>query len=329
MAISGPASYVPTTSDFVDHWTDVNTALGAAGPLVLRKESIEADADATVATLDGLYNQLRSQHQTLQGHVIDVDLARGTLEDLKSALLARFNMFNERVRADLGNTKWERALPQVPGLGAGQGAFTEPLNGALALWSRIDSDHALGANKTLKLRDGTPFDDFEGQIGQLDPTYRALNRAERTLKLEREERNEIQNRIYPILKQFRVAVPGYFAPEHPLVTTLPRLTPEPGHTPEPVEATATWDAAAGKAKITWEASEDEGLDHYEVRHSPGSEYHEDVEDVLGRVEPDEAREFLTSHALGQPGAKALFRVVVVLGTGNERGSATLAVTRPP
>jgi len=35
MPLAGPSSYVPTINEFLAHWLQVNTALGAGGPLVL------------------------------------------------------------------------------------------------------------------------------------------------------------------------------------------------------------------------------------------------------------------------------------------------------
>lgn len=328
MPISGPSSYLPTVGEFLDHWEDVNNTLLAQGPLILRKETLGLAADVTRASLQILYNTLLGQHQTVQSSVVGLDLARGALEEVKEALLAKLNMFNERVRALLGNTKWERSLPEIPQISLGQGAFTDPLNGMVTLWDRIDSQNVLGVGVDLVLRDGTVYDEFAELLVTLDPAYRALSRAERTLKLEREERNDLQERIYPILKQYRVAVPGYFAAGSAMMEALPRLTPEPGHTPEPVNASIIWDAPAAQARIDWEASADEALAHYQVRYSPGTTYHEDEEDVLATFAPDDPRVFLTDHALTQPGATALFRVYVVLQTGNQAGGSTLAVTRP-
>ena len=39
MPISGASSFIPTLNDFLPHWEQVNTALGGAGPLVLRNPS--------------------------------------------------------------------------------------------------------------------------------------------------------------------------------------------------------------------------------------------------------------------------------------------------
>lgn len=328
MPITGPASYLPTTSEFLDHWEDANAALGVAGPLILRKETLGRAADVARGNLLAMDAQLVTQHATVQAGVVEVDLASGALADLRVQAHAALNMFNEKVRALLANTRWERALSDVPGVEAGQGPFMEPLNGTQALWDRINTDEVLGTGVELVLRDGMTGSDFYTLVQSLDPAYRAVSRAGRTLKLEREKRNDMQAEIYPILKQYRVAVPGYFAPGSAIMASLPRLTPEPGHTPAPVNASVVWDAAEVKARIEWEASEDADLYQYEVRYSPGTTYHEEDEDVIGNIAPGDPRVFLTNHALTLPGAKALFRVYVILNTGNERGGSTLEVTRP-
>ncbi len=328
MPITGPASYLPTTAEFLDHWEDVNTALGAGGPLILRKATLGTAADVNRAALETLYTTLVAQHATVQAAVVTVDLQRAGLEDYKAVMLEVLNMFNEKVRALLSNTKWERALPEVPSATAAQGAFTDPFNGALALWTRINDDEALGVGVVLVLRDGTDLASYEGAVTVVDTFFRGMSRAERTLKLEREERNDLQDRIYPILKQYRVAVAGFFAADSAIMESLPRLTPEPGHTPAPVNASIVWDAPAGKARIEWEASADADLASYQVRYSPGTIYHEEDEDVLATLVPGDPRVYLTDHALTQPGSQALFRVYVVLGTGNEKGGSTLEITRP-
>ena len=66
---------------------------------------------------------------------------------------------------------------------------------------------------------------------------------------------------------------------------------------------------------------------YGVR-SPGTEYHEDVEDVIATIAAGAPPIYLTNHALTQSGATALFKVYVILDTGNERGSNVATVSRP-
>lgn len=80
--------------------------------------------------------------------------------------------------------------------------------------------------------------------------------------------------------------------------------------------------------MTWDASADAELDHYELRYSPGIEYDTEAESVVAIVAKNAPREVQTLQGLGTPGSTALFRVDVVLTTGNERGSKTVAISRP-
>ena len=110
--------------------------------------------------------------------------------------------------------------------------------------------------------------------------------------------------------------------------SLPRLTPEPGSTPDGVIATAVWDAVLQAVKITWTASADANLSAYQIRFCAGPNYSTDNETVLGSVDPAAAREFVTSTGLSDPGIVVSFKVYVITSTGNEKGSNTVTVTRP-
>jgi hypothetical protein len=134
--------------------------------------------------------------------------------------------------------------------------------------------------------------------------------------------------IYDILKLYRAKLPTKFPAGHALLDSLPDLTPAAGHTPDAVEVTAVWDAAAVKGKITWTESPEATLSHYEVRGVAGDVYVSADETLLASVAPADAREFLTDFALSVPGVVAGFKVYVVLTTGNERGSEAVFVTRP-
>ena len=68
-----------------------------------------------------------------------------------------------------------------------------------------------------------------------------------------------------------------------------------------------------QARLTYEASDDAALDHYELRGNPGRRYDQEDAVTVARqtpavpsaVEgPAEAGEFLTSFSLTQPGAQA-------------------------
>ena len=67
----------------------------------------------------------------------------------------------------------------------------------------------------------------------------------------------------------------------------------------------------------------------ELRYSPGPKYSVEDETTVATVPAAGPLEFLTTTGLTQPGATALFRNYVITATGNERGSNTVTITRPP
>lgn len=67
---------------------------------------------------------------------------------------------------------------------------------------------------------------------------------------------------------------------------------------------------------------------YELRGNPGDNYDDDDAIIITTHLPADPREFVTGFGLTQPGARAAFKVYVVLDSGNEAGSATMVVQRP-
>jgi len=319
--IEGPASYLPTTDEFLAHWSLVNTAL-APGSLVL-------PAGTTRANLETHRTALGVLHAAVQAAINDVEMGRADLEDRKGALHARLNQFNEKARSYLGSTTLARSLPKVPGLSEGQGAWLPALDDMENLWTRANALAPVGGyTPPLLLLGGYALATFSADLALLRTAYRTITSKEVDLRVKRGERQDLEDVIYPILKSYREAMPTFFAPDHALVVALPRLSPEPGSTPDPVSLTGVWNAPTTQGKLTWTESAEATLDHYEVRWSPGSSYSADDESVLGSVDPEAAREFLTAQGLGAPGAVSVFRVYVVTTTGNEKGSNTAQITRP-
>ncbi len=265
MAITGPASYLPTTEAFLDHWLAVNDALDPA-TLTVPGEPLETAPPITLAALQTLFDELEASHATVQGHVLSDDLARDDVSTAKQALLVRHNQFNEKVRGLLPGTKWERVLPLVPSIGDVRSKFLDPMVQAAGLWLKIHTAGVLQpAGTLLVLLNGYTQAMFAADIEALRLKAKTAGQAELALRLAREERNDLQEEIHPILKQYRVLMPTFVAEGHALAVTLPLLTPLPGHTPEPVAAAGSWDAAAGAGIVTWPASTEADLDHYEVR----------------------------------------------------------------
>lgn len=319
MPISGSSSYPGVTDEFINHWFNTNTLLVVAGPLLL--------PDGTdLAGLILRRGNLTTRRANLQGVLNSEELARAELEFIRVAIHARLVQFNEKVRVFHANTKWPQALPELPGISDAPARFFDPLDDVANLWNRLNSDPATTA--PLMLLGGYTLAMFVTDVAAMKTAHTALITAASNVRLARVERNIEQDLIYAILKSYREVYPTYMEKTHPLFVTLPRLTPLPGSTPSNVVANAVWDVAQQKARVTWTASTDANLDHYEVRFCPGPNYSTEDESTVASIDPGNPRELLTDAGLTSPGATASFKVYVVTTTGNESGSNAVSVTRP-
>ena len=92
MPISGPASYLPTIELFLSHWDEVNTALGAGGPLMLpggEERSNLADSR----------DVLEDARDAVSDNAVDRSLARAELDARIASLQSRMVEFNARMGA--------------------------------------------------------------------------------------------------------------------------------------------------------------------------------------------------------------------------------------
>lgn len=318
MAITGPASYLSTTDEFLIHWLLANSTLGAGNELLL-------PGGGTQAALQALRDALGIKVDLLQTRLTAMEVARGEIEILKVALHLRLNQLIEKVRAQHEGSKWERSLPLVPGITDGPGNFTPPLDVAGSVWLLINADATV---PDITLLGAYTQATFATDIAALKTAFTAYIIAKTMADVVREERNDLQDEVYEVLRKYRRNLPTAFAKGHAIVDSLPRLTPEPGSTPDGVIATAVWDAVLQASKITWPASVDANLSAYSIRFCAGPNYSTDNETVLGSVDPAAAREFVTSTGLSDPGNVVSFKVYVITATGNEKGSNTVTVTRP-
>lgn len=315
MPISGPSSYIPTTDEFLAHWAGANAALAA--PLTLR-------GDTAVADLQALRDALATQRTALTGSINDREFARGDIATLADKLIEKLDQFNSRVRVLFEEgSRYVNALPKVPDPRGAAEKVTTPLDDAASIWATID-----GLGTPIVLADAYALADFNADIAALKTAYTAFTTAKAGEKLARATRNETQEKIYTVLKQYREAIPTYFAEDSAIVQTLPRLTPLPGHTPDPVQVQAGWNVTEELAILQWTASDDADLASYSVRVVAGATYDSDDEQVLATVSPEDERELSTDDLFGGPGSAVSYKVYVVLSTGNEAGSEAVTVVKP-
>jgi len=319
MPISGPASYLTTTDEFLGHWESADTTLGVGNELKLKDGSARA-------VLQTKKDSLVVKRAAVQAKLNHQEVARGDIENRKKDLLVRINQFNDKVRFLFGGTKWERALPQVPTQTDGQGVFTVPLDDAAALWLMINDDPAIA---DITLLGGYTQAMFVAEVVAINAAFTTYTTAGKKLDVAIEERNDVQDAIYEMLKQYRQAVPTYFAKGHAILDSLPDLTPAAGSTPAAVTANGSYDGTLQKARLNSTESTDPNLFQYEWRFCIGPSYSTDLEALVpgGNIPAGGNREILTDIGLTSPGSVVTFRMYVITTTGNEKGSNTVTVVR--
>ena len=317
MPITGPSSYLPTTDLFLAHWLSANTALGAGGPMVL-KDGVSQAGLATLRTT------LANQRTAVVVAANALEGARADIEIKKAALLLRLNQFNNKLESLATGTRWVQMRPKAFTVSEGMGRVLPPLDDVADLWSRYE----LGVATTMLLLGGYTRATFITELASLKTAYTAWSSAENGLKLARAARNETQAVIYEILKQYRLRIPAEFAEGSAILETLPRLTPLPGHTPDPVALSAAWNATTSQANLSWTETTDSAVATVEVRASVGPDYDPEDETVLVTQAPSAPRTWAGDFGLAVPGAAATYKVYLLTAEGNERGSNAATVQRP-
>lgn len=321
MPIHDNASYISTINEFLPNWADVNTALPPTKPLILKTGLTRA---GLITLRDGLQTQL----DLVQEELNDVEIASEALKQKRQALLARLNEFNGVIDAFYEGTTFQTARPLAPGIGEGEEKFTEPLRDMKSLWAKLNAAPApTGVTLPLELDGEYDLADFTAELQELRDAFEAVAVAEQDLKLERLTRDAQFKVIYEALRLYRLAVPARLPNNEVLLAALPRLTPEPGSTPDAVNASAVF-VAPDQFRVTYGVSEAGDLKEYQLRGNAGGTFKSEDAVVIATNAKDAPREFVSSFGLTQPGAKVAVAVYVITLTGNQKGSAPMTITRP-
>ena len=320
MPITGPSSYLETTDEFLEHWDEANTELGAGNEVAFA----DGTNRATLVTKRAL---LVTKRTAVTQKKNDEEFGRGDVETKKTALLARFGQFTDRLRGNYPDSKWVRALPEIPNQTDGQATVVEALEDVDNIWAEFNADPA---NPTpITVAGAYTRMQFRADVDALIAAYKSLQSAGKGLEIARERRNDVQDEIYPNLKNYRQVFPSYFVKGHALIDSLPRLSPEPGATPAAVTINAAWDGTEQKARVTFNASSEPNVDHYSVRYTIGLTYSSDDEIVIDSIPAGPGPfTFFTDASLAVPGDAITIKVFTVNDTQNERGSNAVTVIRP-
>lgn len=321
MPITGVGSWLPVIDEFLQHWTDVNAAL-APGSLTLLGGYSRASLVTDRAAVEAAVTDVQNKDNTTQ-------IAREDRDIKRAGVRPRFLQFRAQVNGQLPGTRYIRAIPRTPNFLDSAGKWRDRMDDMQNLWSTINANTPpiTGFAPPLTLAGGYLVLTFTTDSAALKASFTAVGNAEQAGQLSRQQRNTVFEPVYQRLKQYRQAVLGTFAAGHPLVDSLPKLTPAAGHTPDPVNVSAIWDAVEEAARITYTESTDPELDRYELRACFGDRYRAAEEQVLDSNGPG-LLEFVNDTGLVAPGSRVFYKVYVVLTTGNEKGSKVVSVTRP-
>jgi len=311
MPFSGPSSYLPTIDDFIAHWTDVDAAL-APGNLTLA-------GGYDLAALESDRDDLSDEITQLVAAINEQESARTSRDNSKTALRERMRQLGAYINGVLAGSHYVGRVPDLIPFGANEGRWIVVMRDHVDIWTDINASPPAGFTPPLVLNGPYTLANFVTDTTALETTFQALSNADNDVNRERDERDAIYLRVREQLVRYRAAVAGLFPANHPLVLSLPRLTPLPGHTPDAVVLSGVWNGETKLAELSWTASDDPDLDHYEVRRSPVLPYDTDVELAVAHV-PAGTLEHATDAGLENPSDQTSFKVYVVLNTSNERGS---------
>ena len=325
MPLSGPSSYVATIEEFTAHWSLVDVDLGEGNEMTLATGPADAVVTATRQNLIDLRDNMDGAQDSVQAALNQVEMLRSTVVLGKASLLAWAQAYGRKLRGLFppGNP-YLGMTPELPTSTAGQETFLRPMRDVANAWAVVEENTP---PFTLPPA-GTTLAQFTAAVGTLETNWKELNSRDVGLTYERDKRNALQEEADEMLGRYRPTVESLFAPDSPLVASIPRLRPLPGHTPDAVSLSAEWDIAETKARLTWTASTDASLASYQIRMSPSETYDADAESAIATGPVSGPLELLTIEGLLTPGSTASFKVYVVLDTGNERGSNAATVTRP-
>lgn len=335
MPISGPASYLPCMDEFLEHWDSVNDALPVGMPLGVGQPNPAGGSPVIKlrADLEALKTQLTAARGEVTGAAVNLSIKRGEVRDVMAAVVARFAQFSALVRSRYAGKAYERSLPPTPSVGDAPETFLKSIEKAEVLWVTINN--TLGSSPLL-LGQGSVEDPvytaamFTADAAAVRTAASAVTKAEGKLRTVLELRNDIQDVVKPLLRDYRQAVAGRFPAEHAMLESLPRFSPLPGNNPAKPQITdAAWNAGEARAEVNFTPSADSDVVRHELRLVPGADYDAELEVIAATLVVGQPPFFATTVLFDTPGALVSARVYAITADGRESFSAAVLLQRPP
>ena len=317
MPVTDLASWLPTLQEFINHWTQVNTELGAGGPMTLLGPYAVAGLTTDRSTLDSLMTAVVAADNAATN-------ARGDFDVKNAAMVAKLKQFRGACKAYLPGSSYSKSPPTVPKSGSIAGTFLTAYDDMANLWTQINTTPPAGFTGPLTLAGAYPVLAFNTDLLALRASATAYTNAVQNATIAREKRDLLMAQLVARLKQYRGAAVAKLPTSSPLLATIPTLSPPPGATPQPVTLSGTGTVTG--AHLVWTASTNPALSHYAVRYHPGPKYKASEEQAVAIV-PAGTLFLDTDFGLAASGSSGWYKAYVVLNTGNERGSNAVKVIR--
>lgn len=327
MPITGPASYVPTTEEFIAHWTKANET-APMGEVVVAPDE-EEKPPIRLENLIQLRIALLEERKAVAAGLTEQYVAREKVQKRKRQLLERYDQFAGLVRAYFGSTAYAVALPVKPTESELSARFVDTMDRVAYLWLQIQSDSPPpGVVFPITLPENFGLPQMQDLVRSLKELLTVLPLKEQNTQLARARRELVQEKIYPILKGYRLAVPAVLGKNSAHTHTLPRLSPLPGRTPTGVNASGSFVTPENEARIVHTQSPDDDIERYELRQCPPPDYVGDDETIIASHPASAPPEFRTVAGLVEAGDRSLFKVYIINTDGREKGSNVVDITWP-
>lgn len=254
MPLTSIGSYLTTMDDFGSHWDDVNMELGGSPTtdLTLQGGYTRADFLADRATLQAAITDLEDKENDRQIAASQRDTKRGELRD-------RLSSFRGMMLGKLPGSAYLAAAPKLPALTTSETKFLAPLDDMASLWAKVNADTAIADfTPPLLLGGGYDLATFTTDLSDMRALFLTVNTSENDQRVARKQRDALLPQARARMSQYRVLVAATFGDGHPMVVSLPDMTPPDGprggsSTPTGLtllahsdfRVTAHWDAVAG------------------------------------------------------------------------------------
>jgi len=321
MPISTLGSYLPTITQFSNHWTLVNVELGALAPLLLQGAYPLATFQVDRAALETAIIAVETADNVRTNAVTDKDLK-------KFAIRVRHEQFKAMVTGAMPGSIYVKSVPTIPNIKASEGNYLKPFDDIASLWVQINTAPPAGFTAPLLLPGGYTKALFDTELAALRAAFTAANIAIQNASIARDRRDILLAPIRQRLQQYRKIVPGRLPATSPLLQSIPRYSPLPGSTPDPVTLNGNWDAATSFGKFNITESTSKVFAKYQYRYTAGGSYVAGNSAILGDEIKINTLTFATKIGLSISGNKIAVKCFIITVDGNEAGSNTVVITRP-